>query len=163
MTFDTDDLDPPEAALLALEYLQYTATWMEESADADVVGDETARVLTDAATSIRTLHGDLDVRLREHYGDALPQDAARPVRLRRKPSLVPYEEAEVEPEENSADLIEVACAEQEETYHFFVEEAERVQDAWLQELLRDVARHARGLLLYLEGERESVADRDGRA
>lgn len=160
MPFDYGDLETPEVALLALEYLRNTATTMQEAAaGGGTIDGETARALSEVASSIARLHGDLEARMHAHYGDAVPEDARLSARLHRQGILVAYDEPG--PEVGSLDVLEVACAEQEEIYQFFLEEAQVVDDPWLRQLFLDIGEHAHGIVQYLEAERESLADAEG--
>lgn len=159
MVFEYADLETVEVALLALEHLRDTARWLEESSDAATVGEEPARMMTEAAGSILDLHDRVEVRLAERFGDEIPEGAGLAARLRRRPTIVSLRGlgAEVEPR----DVLEVASAEQEETYRFFLQEATEVEDPWLRELFEELADHAHSVVLLLEGEREALLDAEG--
>lgn len=159
MVFEYAGLDAVEVALVALEHLRDSARWLEESSDAATVGDEAARMMTEAAASILDLHDRVEARLAERFGDEIPEGAGLAARLRRKPSLVSVRGPgpDVEPR----DVLEVATAEQEETYQFFLEEAEAIDDPWLRDLFEEIAAHSHSVVLFLEGERQLLVDAEG--
>jgi len=159
MVFEYGDLDAVEVALLALEHLRDSARWLEESSDAATLGEEPARVMKEAAGSILDLHDRVELRLAERFGDEIPEGAGLEARLRRKPSFVSIRGPgpEVEPR----DVLEIASTEQEETYQFFLEEAQEIEDPWLRDLFEEVAVHAHSVVLFLEGEREAIVDAEG--
>lgn len=157
MPFDTSDLDTRETALLALEYVRNGARWFEEAAQEQRYGDEVLRVLSEVAAANREFAGDLEIRIEEHFGTAGEFEVKRVRGLKRPDWLV---EA-TSPVTTRRDVLEVATAEQEEHYQFFLQEESEVDDPWLQRLFGDLGRHARRVLVFLEEEREGILDQEG--
>lgn len=159
MGFEYEELEPPEVASLALEYVRNAAGWLEEAAANEDLADEVRRVLAAAGRSTRQFHEVLESRVRDRYGDELPAAGRLSHRLRRRPDLVSWEELE---SDSAVGLLEVASAEEEAAYQYFLDAVEEVDDTWLQELFREMAHHTRGVVQYLEAEREVLADSEGR-
>lgn len=159
MGFEYEELEPPEVASLALEYLRNAAGWLEEAAATESLAEEVRRVLDAAGRSTREFHDVLESRIRDRYGDELPPVGRLAHRLRRRPDLVSWEDLE---SDSAVGLLEVASAEEESAYQYFLDAAEDSDDPWLRDLFGEIARHTRGVVQYLEAERESLADAEGR-
>lgn len=160
MGFEYEELDPREVATLALEYLRSAAGWLEAAAEQDDIPDEVRRVLAATGRSTLDFHDTLQARILDRYGEELPLARSLSDRLRRRPDLVSVDE--VEPDSGAVGLLEVASAEEEAAYQYFLDAADSVEDPWLQELFAEMARHTRGVVQYLEAEREILADAEGR-
>jgi hypothetical protein len=155
MAFDYSDLDPHEIALLALEYLKANAHWLELAAGECEEG-EVSRVLVGVADQTHVIADDLDAAIAEHF-DGRTRDAEHTSeRLGRSADIVEAEVADLTTE----DLLEAATSEHEESYQFFVQETEEVEDPWVRELFERLAKHARRMVVLLEEERERVLDDD---
>lgn len=161
MGFQYEDLEPPEVAALALEYLRSAAQWLEE-AEAGAIPDEVQRVLSSAGRSTRDFHDAIRARVLDRYGDEVPEARRLSHRLRRRPDLVSYDDLALEPASGALGLLEVASAEEESAYQFFVESQADTEDPWLRDLFAELARHTRSVVLYLEAERETLAEAEGR-
>lgn len=157
--FEYGDLDPEEAALLALEHVRATARWLAQAAHDDVVDDETARVFGTAAEATHDFARELELVLEERVDATVPQPTDLITRLHRRPDLLTF--TDDGPEVSPQDLFEIACTEQEEAYEFFLGEADGLDDPWLKAVFEEITRHARGVLLYLEEQREALIDREG--
>lgn len=160
MGFEYQELEPSEIAFLALEYLRNAASWMEEAAQDDALAGEVARVLTSAARSTREFHDALQARVYDRYSDSVPRRSKLARRVRRRSDLVSYDD--LERHDGAIAVLEIACAEEEEAYQSFVNEAAEIDDPWLRDLFEELARHTRSVILYLEAERESLVDTEGR-
>lgn len=159
MGFEYEELEPPEVASLALEYLRDTTRWLEEAADEKGVADETRRVLAEAGRATREFHDSLEARVRDRYGEALPEPRRLSHRLRRRRDLVSWDE--LEPDSATA-LLQVASEEEETAYQYFLDAADAAEDPWLRDLFAEMAEHTRTVVQYLEAERESLAETEGR-
>lgn len=152
MPFDYSDLDAPEIALLALEHLRAHGQWLDGLSEAEEM-DQVARTLSAAAAQVREIADDVEMRIQDHFED-LPDVSEQQERLRRPPEL---REPNLE-DISTMDLVEAATSEQEETYQFFMSEAEEVDDEWLADLFREIADTVRRVVIYLEEEREQLLD-----
>lgn len=161
MPFDTSDLDGFEVAQLAVEYLRDAARWLEDASQ-EVGGEslasaEASRVLSACSESTRGFLGRLEGRVGSRFGDVLPTDRSLRSRLRQRPELVSHNGSE----RSLLEVLEVAASEEEDTYQFFLEEAELVEDPWLRATLVEIADHTRGVLVYLEEELETLREAQG--
>lgn len=161
MGFQYEDLESSEVAALAVEYLRSAAEWLEE-AEAGVVPDEVRRVLAAAGRSTREFHEAVRARVRDRYGDEIPTTRRLSHRLRRRQDLVSYDDLALEPASGALALLEVASSEEESAYQFFIESEADTEDPWLRDLFAELARHTRSVVLYLEAERETLAEDEGR-
>ena len=157
MPFDHSDLEPREMARLALEYVRETASWFEQAPGEPVMGSEATHVLAAIAESSRTFSHELAGRFDDYIeGAALsPGDLAS--RLRQRSGLESYRGADI----TARDVLDAACAEQQESYHFFFEKAGELEDERLSQMFSEIAEHTRATLIYLEEERQSFRDREG--
>ena len=73
MVFDYSDLNPPEVAMLALEYLRERIRWLEHTASQELGAGEVSRVMSEAANSLSWFTTELEERIVAHYGDSLPR------------------------------------------------------------------------------------------
>lgn len=157
MLFDVTELEPQEATLLALEQVREDALWLDRVArDADRF-PELARVLAEVAVSARNFARELEEEVAEQFGEELPEIRRRGRRARRRPELVAAEEAEI----TDADLLEAVVTEEEETFQFFLDTADEVEDPWLAGLLEMIAMEIRSRLVFLEEEREALMESEG--
>jgi len=157
MPFDFSDLSDQETALLALEYVRSNGRWFEQAAEETQYGDEVIGILREVAAAYRTFGRDLETRIEEHFGE-LGTLAEGTIRGLKRPHWLVVAES---PETTKRDALDVATAEQEEHYQFFMREAAELEDPWMRHLFQELARHARTVLVYLEEEREGVLDNEG--
>jgi len=157
LPFDYSDLDAAETALLALEYLRASARWFEDAARSSASDGEAERMMSEVASSSRAFADDLERRITDQFGAVRSSERLLQARTKRPDWLVRVGETDYSTEE----LLEVATSEQEEYYQFFVQQQDEVEDRWVEALFRELAEHARRLVVYLEGERQGVLDRDG--
>ncbi len=115
-------------------------------------------MFAEAAASTRSFADDLEGRVAEQFGPAKAAEDTLLYHTKRPAWLVV---AGRETDYTAEELLEVATSEQEEHYQFFLQEQDEVDDPWVRRLFRELSGHARRLVLYLEGEREGVVDRDG--
>lgn len=161
MPFDTSDLDAVEVAQLAVDYLREAARWLED-ASREVGGEtlasaEASRVLGACSESTRGFLARLEARIVRRFGDVLPANRSLRHRLPRRPEMVSHNGAE----RSLLEVLEVAASEEEDTYQFFLEEAEVVEDPWLRDTLVETADHTRRVLVYLEEELETLREAEG--
>jgi hypothetical protein len=153
MTFDYSDLEPHEIALLALEYLKVNAHWLEMAAGECDEG-EVSRVLAEVAEESHGFADDLDASIADHFGGRTRDAEHTTERLLRSADLVEADLAELTPD----DMLVAATAEHEESYQFFMQEANEVEDSWVREVFEQLAQHARKVVVLLEEERERVQE-----
>lgn len=156
MPFDYSELEPQEIALLALEYLKINAHWLEQAAS-EVGEGEVSRVLAEVALETHGFADDLDASIAEQFGGRTRAAEVPSERLNRAPNLVEVDAAELTVE----DLLEAATAEQEESYQFFMQEANELEDPWVREMFERLSQHARKMVVLLEEERERIQDDEG--
>lgn len=153
MAFDYSDLEPHEIALLALEYLKTNAHWLELAASECSEG-EVSRVLEEVADETHAFADELDASIAEHF-DGRTRDAEHGTeRLIRSADLVEVDVSDLTAE----DMLLTATAEHEESYQFFMQEANEIEDVWVREMFEQLAKHARKVVVLLEEERERVED-----
>lgn len=155
MAFDYAELEPHEIALLALEYLKSNAHWLEQAA-AECGEGEVSRVLTEVAAQTHDFANELDVSIAEHFSGRTRNAEAPSRRLNRPPDLLEAEQGDLSAEE----LLEAATAEHEESYQFFLQEANEVEEDWVREMFERLSEHARRVVVVLEEERERILDED---
>ena len=153
MAFDYSDLEPHEIALLALEYLKVNAHWLELAAGECEEG-EVARVLSEVAEESHAFADDLDAAIADHFDGRTRESEHASERLVRSADLVEADLAELTPN----DMLMAATAEHEESYQFFMQEANEVDDAWVRGMFERLAQHVRKAIVLLEEERARVAD-----
>ncbi len=157
MPFDYSDLEPREMARLALEYVRETASWFEQAPGESVMGSEATHVLTAVAESSRTFSHDLASRFDDYIDTARLSRSELVNRLRQRSDLESYRGADI----TAKDVLDAACAEQEESYHFFLGTAGELSDPRLSQMFNEIAEHTRTILIYLEEERQSFREREG--
>lgn len=157
MPFDFSELDERETALLALEYLRANARWCEQAAEETQYGAEITGTLCEVGAANRGFARDLAVRIEEHFG-SVEGLAEETVRGLKRPDWLVDVTSEVT---TGRDVLEVATAEQEEHYQFFLQQESEVEDPWLQQMFADLAGHARRAIVFLEEEREDVIELEG--
>ena len=157
MPFDYSDLEPQEMARLALEYVRETASWFEGAPDESVMGSEATHVLAAVSESSRVFSLTLASRFDDYIdAGALSADEIAN-RLRQRSGLESYRGADI----TARDVLDAACAEQQESYHFFLDTAAELKDQRLSEMFNEIAEHTRTVLIYLEEERQSFREREG--
>jgi hypothetical protein len=157
LPFDYSDLEPREMARLALEYVRETASWFEQAPGEPLMGSEATHVLTAISESSRDFSRHLASRYDEFIDAANLSPGELANRLRQRSGLESYRGADI----TARDVLDAACAEQQESYHFFLEKAGELQDQRLAEMFSEIAEHTRTILIYLEEERQSFRDREG--
>lgn len=158
MGFEHEELEPPEIAALSVEYLRTAARWLEDASRA-TTNEEVRRALASAGRSTRDFHDGIEARVRDRYGNELPETGGLSDRIRSRSDIVPFHD--LEPDSPAA-LLEVASTEEEEAYQYFLGVGDEIDDSWLQALFAEIAEHTRSVVLYLEAERETLADAEGR-
>ena len=157
MPFDYSDLEPKELARLALEYVRETASWFEQAPGESVMGSEATHILAAVAESSRTFSHDLAGRFDDCLDAARLSPSELAIRLRQRSGLESYRGADI----TAKDVLDAACAEQEESYHFFLGKAGELSDPRLSQMFNEIAEHTRTILIYLEEERQSFREREG--
>lgn len=155
MAFDYSELEPHEIALLALEYLKSNAHWLEQAA-AECGEGEVSRVLVEVAIETHGFADDLDASIAEHFSGRTRQAEVPSRRINRPADLVGTDPGDLTPE----DLLEAATAEHEESYQFFMQEANEVEDDWVREMFERLSEHSRSVVIVLEEERERIQEED---
>ncbi len=157
MPFDYSDLDPREMARLALEYVRETASWFEQAPGEPVMGSEATHVLAAISESSRNFSHHLASRYDDYVDASTLSPSELATRLRQRSGLESYRGADI----TARDVLDAACAEQQESYHFFLEKAGELKEQRLAEMFGEIAEHTRTVLIYLEEERQSFRDREG--
>jgi len=157
LPFDYSDLEPRELARLALEYVRETASWFEQAPGESLMGSEATHVLAAVAESTRVFSQDLAGRFGEYVDSATLSSRELANRLRPRTGLESYRGADI----TARDVLDAACAEQQESYHFFLERAGELSDDRLSQMFTEIAEQTRAILIYLEEERKSFRDREG--
>jgi len=157
LSFDYSDLEPGEMARLALEYVRETASWFEQAPGESVMGSEAAHVLGAVAESSRAFSHTLASRFDDCIDASKLSSDELVSRLRRRSGLESYRGADI----TARDVLDAACAEQEESYHFFLDTAAELKDQRLSQMFSEIAEHTRTVLIYLAEERQSFRDREG--
>jgi hypothetical protein len=155
--FEYSDLEPQELARLALEYVRETASWFEQAPGEPVMGSEATHILAEIADSSREFSHRLADRFGDYVDGSTLSGSEIALRLRQKPDLVSYLGADI----TAKDVLDAACAEQQESYHFFLEKAGETGDPRLSQMFGEIAEHTRAVLIYLEEERQAFREREG--